>query len=41
MTLAAASRDAGQVRAATIPAQCDGVKEINSGLNIDSTKGHG
>lgn len=41
MTLAAASRDAGQVRAATIPAQCDGVKEINSVLNIDSTKGHG
>lgn len=41
MTLAAASREAGQVRAATIPAQCDGVKEINSVLSIEATKGHG
>lgn len=30
MTLAAASRDAGHVRAATMPGQCDGVEDINA-----------
>lgn len=30
MTLAAASKDAGHVRAATMPGQCDGVKDISA-----------
>lgn len=30
MTLAAANKDAGHVRAATMPEQCDDVKDINA-----------